>query len=579
MQLRGIPVEQYKDFTGGLNTFMSAISIENKESPNLLNIEYTENGIPSKRRGTTVYSNNPDSIQAHLGSFYKSNSTSYHLRQSGTKLYKYNSSTDSWDEITGVTFTAGTTPIYVQALDAVYIHNGTDNMAKYNGTTLSQPSTGVKGKFAIFYSGRQIIAGNSTAPSRLYFSSSKNADNFTGKSGTATAGGATTLTDSTQSWTVNEFAGLIVTITSGTGAGQERTISSNTATALTVSTAWTTNPDNTSVYSIEGGDTLDVNNNDGQKITGLAKFESKLLIFKEFSIWQLVFDSSGLPVLTQVSNGWGCVSHRSIENVENDLFFLSHDGVRTFGYVANITVARTNLISAKIDDKIKNINTAYYEKTCAIYHDNKYMLAYAEGSSTTNNSIIVFQYLYGLWTYWTGLNVASFNEFISNNKAELYYGAISGDTYKMLQSGYKDNATAISTYYYSKQFDLGRFDIRKRFAFVDLQFRAITGTITIEIIIDGNITAKSVQLSSNFSSVDGLRSFMFRVPMFREDYGSTSSTVSIDDVRRVKVNKTGRTIQIKVSNNNSSEWFTLMGIALGYRARSGYSFDNRKVIY
>jgi hypothetical protein len=69
-------------------------------------------------------------------------------------------------------------------------------------------------------------------------------------SGTATAGGATTLTDSGKSWAVNTYAGYELRIASGTGSGQRRTIASNTATILTVSSAWATNPDATSVYAI-----------------------------------------------------------------------------------------------------------------------------------------------------------------------------------------------------------------------------------------------------------------------------------------------------------------------------------------
>jgi hypothetical protein len=72
--------------------------------------------------------------------------------------------------------------------------------------------------------------------------------------GTATAGGASTLTNSAKTWTVNQWANSQVRIVSGTGAGQIRTIASNTATALTTSAAWTTTPDATSVYSIEGND-------------------------------------------------------------------------------------------------------------------------------------------------------------------------------------------------------------------------------------------------------------------------------------------------------------------------------------
>jgi hypothetical protein len=72
--------------------------------------------------------------------------------------------------------------------------------------------------------------------------------------GTATAGGASTLTNSAKTWTTNQWANSQVRIVSGTGAGQIRTIASNTGTVLTTSAAWTTNPDATSVYNIEGND-------------------------------------------------------------------------------------------------------------------------------------------------------------------------------------------------------------------------------------------------------------------------------------------------------------------------------------
>lgn len=72
--------------------------------------------------------------------------------------------------------------------------------------------------------------------------------------GTATAGGASTLTRSSANWTVNQWNNYQIRIVSGTGAGQIRTIASNTATVITVGAAWTTQPDATSAYSIEGND-------------------------------------------------------------------------------------------------------------------------------------------------------------------------------------------------------------------------------------------------------------------------------------------------------------------------------------
>ena len=76
--------------------------------------------------------------------------------------------------------------------------------------------------------------------------------------GTATAGAASTITlEAGKVFLLNQWANYQVRIISGTGAGQIRTIASNTAGAspvLTTSSAWTTNPDATSVYRIEGND-------------------------------------------------------------------------------------------------------------------------------------------------------------------------------------------------------------------------------------------------------------------------------------------------------------------------------------
>lgn len=60
--------------------------------------------------------------------------------------------------------------------------------------------------------------------------------------GTATSGGVNTITDTGKTWTVNQFAGLTIVISSGTGAGQIRKIISNTATEITVDVNWITQP-------------------------------------------------------------------------------------------------------------------------------------------------------------------------------------------------------------------------------------------------------------------------------------------------------------------------------------------------
>lgn len=75
-----------------------------------------------------------------------------------------------------------------------------------------------------------------------------------GPTGTATAGGASTLT--TNLTIPGSLAGYMIRITGGTGAGQEATIASNTYGAnsvITVTAPWSVNPDATSTYMIQSG--------------------------------------------------------------------------------------------------------------------------------------------------------------------------------------------------------------------------------------------------------------------------------------------------------------------------------------
>jgi hypothetical protein len=59
---------------------------------------------------------------------------------------------------------------------------------------------------------------------------------------------STTLSDSSQNWTTNQWVGAMVTIAGGTGQGQMRQVTSNTNNQLTVSPAWTPTLDATTQY-------------------------------------------------------------------------------------------------------------------------------------------------------------------------------------------------------------------------------------------------------------------------------------------------------------------------------------------
>ena len=71
--------------------------------------------------------------------------------------------------------------------------------------------------------------------------------------GTATAGGANTMTDAGAAWGVDALVGKILILTGGTGAGQTRWITANTATQITVGQNWVTNPVAGTTYMLVDG--------------------------------------------------------------------------------------------------------------------------------------------------------------------------------------------------------------------------------------------------------------------------------------------------------------------------------------
>jgi hypothetical protein len=66
-------------------------------------------------------------------------------------------------------------------------------------------------------------------------------------SGATVSYGAATLTDTAKAWTTNQWAGRVVNITNG----QVNVVLSNTATVLTMSANWATQPPNTTLYTID----------------------------------------------------------------------------------------------------------------------------------------------------------------------------------------------------------------------------------------------------------------------------------------------------------------------------------------
>jgi hypothetical protein len=125
-----------------------------------------------------------------------------------------------------------------------------------------------------------------------------------------TSASATTIANSTLGMLTNDYAGDLVRITRGTGATQERSVVSNTATQLTVTPAWTVTPDGTSYFTVANstwnfggvGSTspvnIDVPNRPGASVevsgrSANAQDDESSEALNPLTSWQIVGDAGG----------------------------------------------------------------------------------------------------------------------------------------------------------------------------------------------------------------------------------------------------------------------------------------------
>lgn len=111
-------------------------------------------------------------------------------------------------------------------------------------------------------------------------------------SGITTGSSINTLTDTIQTWNTNSLIGLDITIVSGIGVGQTRTIISNTLTTVTVGVNWTINPNSSSKYHITQ---LDYTNPYSSTGNGLSPLIFKPAISNSY-LFQKIISKAGFSV-------------------------------------------------------------------------------------------------------------------------------------------------------------------------------------------------------------------------------------------------------------------------------------------
>ena len=336
----------------------------------------------------------------------------------------------------------------------------------------------------------------------------------------------------------------------------------------------------TRVYWMEVGDptVLDGNTgdgafgeNDGDVITGIKWFDDRLYVFKNRSTYNILFDSTGVAAIENPSKTIGSISQRTIQEVGNNLIFLSEDGVRTFGQPKDFpTVEHSQDISGDIRTGIiLYIGSGTKAEAWYFPELGRYMLSC--GFSSTQNDMIACYYAEGEqlpWTLWSGLKAACFIEY----DGDLFYGSDEkGQLYKMEQTTYADDGAAIDFRMTFKrnanaqgqrvvpgnkmfkalriEAKLGLDDNLDMSATTDIQtIPASTGSVTINASYTGTASDPLGQAVMGMSVLGGGVSEPFERVIYTN--------------RRIPIGKSGKYVEIELSNNDVGEEVSIIGLVL-----------------
>ena len=206
-----------------------------------------------------------------------------------------------------------------------------------------------------------------------------------------------------------------------------------------------------------------VGGGEGDPITALMSMHgSNLAVFKSNSIW-IVDTNPANPIVGNYSANdmgkalgfsVGCVGKRAVCAVENDLFFMAQDGVRSLQRMqaAAGQWQLSDPVSTPIQQYIDRINKAAQSAIRACSYREFVFFAVPLDGSMTNNHCLVYNTRLNRWLgRWSGWNPIEFVKtrfnsieqmLFGNNVGQLFYWKDSSDT--NATSTYLDNGQPIA---------------------------------------------------------------------------------------------------------------------------------------
>lgn len=320
-----------------------------------------------------------------------------------------------------------------------------------------------------------------------------------------------------------------------------------------------------------GGGYVLIEPDSGEDVTGLGLHQEKLVVFKENSVWQVTLNQIQFgqylildPQYKLLTASQGCSSHRSIVPMENDLAFANRKGMYILRYEPQLlTVLNANEISAKIRPFFESLSDTDLTSCAGIYVDKKYVLSFPESKKSIMFDRERLSFM-GPWT--TPFGIKHWAKYIDSNGDERWIAADTTDAYisEFSPTLKDDKGTAIRTLFKSKKENFGDWTIFKTINEVYLNFRAVSGSVDVNIYIEDRtgktIVAKSFTVTASASSgTSGFGTDQFGSIPFGQSVNSP--TANVDELpQKAFIFKSSRLFQVEVRTSGLTDSYELLGI-------------------
>lgn len=511
------------DYSGGEASKPYADKITNNQGALIANAIINVPGQIITRTGQALFNvdTNSSAFQG-ISRFDPDQNTSYLMAASAPSVVRSLASDTKWTIVnTGHNITGGIPVEFIQANSNLFVFDGTDQTAWYNGTdynvSTGWPTSPPTAKTAEWLNNYLFVAGNTTNPDWIFVSTNLTPTSFPSNT----------------------------VIKVNTGDGQP----------ITRLKAYRTGD----LVAYKSRSIFDLN------ISGSDSTCSPQPICQ----WSLS------PIVTDV----GTPAPRSVVSLGNDQWFLSSPpyAIRSLTR-SQFDKTFINMMSQPIQDIFdgtsltqSTLNTVQVSKAAAVYFDNKYIIAIPTGSSTINNLVCIYDFITSSWYTITGWYPAGWQVFNNN----LYY--IDGNDGRVVQcftgnigdigtSHPVSSATVgINFDYISKIFDFDNPDNYKLMDSLGLEFQPsgnYNATVNLNFDNSGWQLAGTIALTANAPTLPQVLPFVLASP------GITYKTLQLTKFGRFKK------VQVEVQIDGVSQQVTLQKITIFSRLQPWNRMDN-----